>query len=118
MQNNSVSSELEFEVVEDLKMSIYDICVYPNPANDVANFIIEHDKPMAPIEVVLYIYDLSGHLIYHENKKVITDASYKIDLNWNINSSVSDGLYFMKVVLIDEKNRKTTKSTKIFVQKQ
>ena len=118
LQNNSVSSELEFEVVEDLKMSIYDICVYPNPANHIANFIIEHDKPMAPIEAVLYIYDLSGHVIYHENKKIITDSSYKINLNWNIDSSLSDGLYFMKVVLIDEKNRKTTKSTKIFVRKQ
>jgi hypothetical protein len=118
LQNNSVSAELEFEVVSDLKMSIYNMYVYPNPVENIANVVIEHDKPLAPLDVQMYVYDLSGRLIYQESNNLITDATYKINLSWNINSFVSDGLYYMKVVLTDDKKRKTTKSTKIFVQKQ
>ena len=118
LQNNSVSAELEFEVVSDLKMSIYNMYVYPNPVENIANVVIEHDKPLAPLDIQMYVYDLSGRLIYQESNNLITDATYKINLSWSINSFVSDGLYYMKVVLTDDKKRKTTKSTKIFVQKQ
>ncbi|MBR6519546.1 MAG: type IX secretion system sortase PorU [Paludibacteraceae bacterium] len=118
LQNNSVSAELEFEVVKDLKMSIHDMYVYPNPVRDIANIVIEHDKPLAPIDVYMYVYDLSGHLIHQENMNLVTDASSKINLNWSVNSFVSDGLYYVKAVLVDDKKRKTIKSTKIFVYKQ
>lgn len=92
--------------------------VYPNPVIDIANIVIEHDNPLSPVEVQLFIYDLGGHLIHQENTNLITNASDKINLNWNINSFVSDGLYFVKAVIIDDNGRKTTKSTKIFVCKQ
>ena len=118
LQNNSVSAELEFEVVKDLKMSIHDMYVYPNPVRDIANIVIEHDKPLAPIDVYMYVYDLSGHLIHQENMNLVTDASSKINLNWSVNSFVSDGLYYVKAVLVDDKKRKTIKSAKIFVYKQ
>ena len=64
--------------------------VYPNPVENIANVVIEHDKPLAPLDVQMYVYDLSGRLIYQESNNLITD----------------------------DKKRKTTKSTKIFVQKQ
>ena len=118
LQNNSVSAELEFEVVEDLKMSIHNMYIYPNPVRDIANIVIEHDKPLAPIDLYMYIYDLSGHLIHQENMSLVTDASSKINLNWSVNSFVSDGLYYVKAVVIDDKKRKTIKSAKIFVRKQ
>jgi hypothetical protein len=118
LQNNSSSAELEFEVITDFKPSIYGMYVYPNPVIDIANIVIEHDNPLSPVEVQLFIYDLGGHLIHQENTNLITNASDKINLNWNINSFVSDGLYFVKAVIIDDNGRKTTKSTKIFVCKQ
>ena len=49
---------------------------------------------------------------------LVTDASSKINLNWSVNSFVSDGLYYVKAVVIDDKKRKTIKSAKIFVRKQ
>ena len=92
--------------------------VYPNPVKDIANIVVEHDNPLVPLDVYMYIYDLSGHLIYQENISVITDATSKINLNWDVNPQVSDGLYYAKVVLIDDKKRKIIKSAKIFVQTQ
>ena len=118
LQNNSVSAELEFEVVDDFKMTINNMYVYPNPVKDIANIVVEHDNPLVPLDVYMYIYDLSGHLIYQENISVITDATSKINLNWDVNPQVSDGLYYAKVVLIDDKKRKIIKSAKIFVQTQ
>ncbi len=118
LQNNSSSVELEFEVVDNFKMSVHNMYVYPNPVQDIANIIIEHDKPLSPIDLQLYIYDLSGHLIYQKNTDLVTDASSQIKLNWDINSCVGDGLYFTKVVLVNSNGKKTTKSTKIFVRKQ
>ena len=57
-------------------------------------------------------------LIHQENMNLVTDASSKINLNWSVNSFVSDGLYYVKAVLVDDKKRKTIKSAKIFVYKQ
>lgn len=118
LQNNSVSSELEFEVVSDLKMSIYDMHVYPNPVKDIANIVIEHDKPLALLDLYLYVYDLSGHLVYQYNSSLVTDNTYKINLNFDTNCLFSDGIYYLKAILVDDDKRKTTKSTKIFVRKQ
>ena len=118
LQNNSVSTELEFEVVSDLKMTINNMYVYPNPVVDVANIVIEHNNPLAPLDVYMYVYDLSGHLIYQDNTNVVTDATSKINLTWNVNSHLSEGLYYVKVVLFDDNKRKIIKSSKIFVQTQ
>lgn len=118
LQNNSVSTELEFEVVSDLKMTINNMYVYPNPVVDVANIVIEHNNPLVPLDVYMYVYDLSGHLIYQDNTNVVTDATSKINLTWNVNSHLSEGLYYVKVVLFDDNKRKIIKSSKIFVQTQ
>ena len=118
LQNNSSSTELEFEVVKDLKPKLNDVYIYPNPVVDVANIVIEHDRPLSPFDVQLYVYDLSGRLISQEDASVVTDLSNKIIIDWSIKSSMNDGLYFVKVVFIDDNGKKSSKSTKIFVRKQ
>ncbi|MBO5086159.1 MAG: T9SS type A sorting domain-containing protein, partial [Paludibacteraceae bacterium] len=82
------------------------------------NIVIEHDRPLSPFDVQLYVYDLSGRLISQEDASVVTDLSNKIIIDWSIKSSMNDGLYFVKVVFIDDNGKKSSKSTKIFVRKQ
>ena len=118
LQNNSASAELEFEVVSDFEMTLHEMYVYPNPVDNIANIIVEHDKPLEPITIQLYIYDLYGNLIYSEKLSEVTDASSKIRLDWSVGSSVGDGLYFARVVVEDINGKKSSKSTKIFVRKQ
>ena len=118
LQNNSSSTELEFEVVKDLKPKLNDVYVYPNPVVDVANIVIEHDRPLTPFNLQLYVYNLSGLLIAQENVNVVTDASNKITVNWDVSTSISEGLYFVKVVIVDDNGKKSTKTAKIFVRKQ
>ncbi len=118
LQNNSSVAELEFEVVKNLEVMLNKTYVYPNPVTDIANIVIEHDRPLNPIDVQLYVYDLSGHLITREETSIVTDASSKILINWNVNATINDGLYFAKVVLTDVNGKKSSKTAKIFVRKQ
>ena len=64
-------------------MSIHNMYVYPNPVDDIANIVIEHDKPLALLDVYMYVYDLSGRLIYQDKKNLVTDQTYKINLNFD-----------------------------------
>lgn len=118
LQNNSTSTELEFEVVEGLDISISDVYAYPNPITDVVNIVIEHDRPLAPTDIQLFMYDLSGRLVYRDNMNMVTDSSSEINLNFNLDASVSDGLYFIRVLLNDANGKKSSKTAKIFVNKQ
>lgn len=118
LQNNSASAELEFEVVAGLDLSVNNVYVYPNPVQSVANLVIEHDRPTTPIDVQVFLYDIAGRTLYRNSMNVVADASSKINIKFDINSSISDGLYFVKVVLTDNNGKKDLKTAKIFVRKQ
>lgn len=118
LQNNSSSTELTFEVVSDLPVDLKDIYVYPNPVEHISNIVISHDRPLSPLDIQIYIYDISGRIVDFDNYNVVSDATGMININWNIKSSISNGLYYMKAIISDINNKKSSKSTKIFVRKQ
>lgn len=118
LQNNSTSAELNFEVISDLDVSVSNINVYPNPISDYANVVIEHDRPMSPIDMHLYLYDLAGRIVWQDVISIVTDASCSIHYNFKINSSISEGLYFMKAIINDGHRKNLSKTTKILVRKQ
>ena len=118
LQNNSSSAELEFEVVSEIDVELKNMYVYPNPVQNVANIVIEHDKPLNPIDVQLFIYDISGRMIWKDSYSLVTDASSSIKLNWDVNSCITDGLLFVKAIVTDLNGKKDSKTTKIFVSKQ
>ena len=118
LQNNSSSAELEFEVVAGLDVSVNKVYTYPNPVIDQLNVVVEHDRPLAPIDVQLFMYDLAGRMVYNSNSDVVADSSSKINIAFDLNPSISDGLYFIKVILTDSNGKKDSKTAKIFVHKQ
>jgi hypothetical protein len=118
LQNNSSTAELEFEVVESLPGEVNNMFVYPNPIVQHANIVVEHDRPMSPVDIHIYMYDTSGRTVYHKEMSLVTDASSKTNIELDLNTTISDGLYFIKTILFDENGKKSSKTTKIFVQKQ
>lgn len=54
----------------------------------------------------------------HKEMSLVTDASSKTNIELDLNTTISDGLYFIKTILFDENGKKSSKTTKIFVQKQ
>lgn len=118
LQNNSSSAELNFEVVSDLPVDLKDIYLYPNPVEYRSNIVISHDRPLAPLDVEIYVYDLSGRIVGHDNYNVVSNNSGMINIDWHLKPSMTDGLYYMKAIISDINGKKSSKSTKIFVHKQ
>ena len=118
LQNNSSSAELNFEVVSDLPIDLKDIYLSPNPVEYMSDIVISHDRPLAPLDVDIYIYDLSGRIIGRDNYSVVSNNSGMIKINWFLKPSMSDGLYYVKAIISDINGKKSSKSTKIFVRKQ
>lgn len=122
MQNNSSSAQLNFEVVKGLSPEVSNLFVYPNPVKEVANIVIENDRPNQPAEVYVYIYDFAGRMVWTNNGYYTTDTSNRITVQWNIGNSDSrglvDGLYLIKAIMTDTDGNKDKKSTKILLQRQ
>lgn len=119
MQNNPSSAEIHFTVDGKNKIKSYDAFAYPNPASDYVNFVISHNRPNQPIDIQLFIYDVSGLLIHGSSASVVSDNSCNITLPFSIaEAGLYDGLYIVKILLIDNNGDKTFKSLKLFVSKQ
>ena len=64
--NNSTTERLNFIVESGLDPSIYSVVTYPNPVpqSGTVNMVIEYDQPDELINTELYLYNLSGQLVY------------------------------------------------------
>lgn len=60
--------------------------IYPNPANDILNIQVQHNKPIEAIT----IYDISGKIIY--SNQSLMEQSFKVDTR-----SFKDGNYCLRV---------------------
>lgn len=121
MQNNSSSAELQFEVVKGLAPTVNNLYVIPNPVQDVADIIIENDRPNQPSEVYAYIYNIAGQLVWTNNGNFVASSDSRITMQWNVDDSsmnLTNGLYLLKVATIDTNGNKEQKSTKILLQRQ
>lgn len=120
MQNNSSTATLNFEVVKGLPVNVQNISVYPNPATDFANIVIENDRPNQPADVQIYIYDYTGKKVWQNDGYYVTDNRNRISVQWDLNDSninIVEGLYLVKAVVTDTNGEKDKKSTKILVQR-
>ncbi len=92
--NNSTTHEIEFEVVEDLKMKILSVSSYPNPVRVGQNvrIVVMHDRPDDILETTVHLFDLSGRLI---QTKVEPNAN---DIVWDLaDIQLSQGMYLYQV---------------------
>ena len=64
--NNSSTRGISFIVDEGLEPSIYSVTTYPNPvaASGIMNIVISYDQPEESAQTELYLYNLSGQLVY------------------------------------------------------
>ena len=119
MQNNPSSAEISFIVDEKNKIKSYEAFAYPNPASDVANFVISHNRPNQPVDVHVYIYNVTGEMLWSSSAEVVSDNSCNIVYHFSVNdANLYDGIYLVKILLIDSNGDKTFKSLKLFVRKQ
>ncbi len=122
LQNNATTTSLQFEVVPGLNISAVSAMVYPNPAVDEVNLVVEHDKPLQPVDIEVFIYDLSGRMVRRDSKALVADGSgyitYKCKLDGSDGGALANGLFFMRAVLTDKNGNKDNITTKIIVNRR
>ena len=112
LHNNSSTATLNFQVVKGLDPQLYNITTYPNPVTStgVLNIIIDHDRPDDIVESTIYMYDLSGQLVYAYTQKGIDD------IRWNLSEmNTPTGIYVYKVNIKTTTSNFVSKAGKIII---
>lgn len=101
--NNFNSSITEFNVRSTSDLVLDNIYNYPNPMQDLTNFVFEHNFD-EPLEADIKIYTVSGRLIKELNKTNITDKF--VSLPWDGKDSdgdvIANGTYIYKILIKTE----------------
>ncbi len=101
--NNYNSTIVEFDVRNSSSLALENVYNYPNPMQDVTNFIFEHNLD-EPLTATINIYTVSGRLIKELNKTNITDKF--VSLQWDgldsDGDAIANGTYIYKVLIKSE----------------
>ena len=112
--NNSTTQSLNFIVEAGLDPSIYSVTTYPNPVGSqgIINLIINYDQPDELLQTELYLYNLSGQMIYRH----IQDNPEAVSINLPA-LGLNAGVYVYTVKIKSTSNKYSTTSGKIIVTK-
>lgn len=110
---NSSTSTLNFNILENKEFQIYNLMNYPNPVSSRTNISFQINEPAQHLKVAINFYSLDGRLIA-QTKKDINNTSRFIDFPCDINfSRLSGGIYFYRVMIINDKGEEAMASQKI-----
>ena len=110
--NNSSTRSLNFQVVKGQDAQLCAVMTYPNPVKSSGNLniVIDYDQPDRLAETDLYVYDLTGKLIYHTSQKGAEP------MTWNLgNFAMRAGVYVYKVQIQVAGSKASSKQGKIIV---
>jgi hypothetical protein len=112
LYNNSSTAALNFQVVKGLDPQIYNIVTYPNPVSTtgVMNIKINYDQPDELIETAIYLYDISGKLVYTTSQKGAEG------IRWNMSDiNIASGIYLYQVNIKTTTSNYVSKAGKIII---
>jgi hypothetical protein len=100
---NSTEKRTEFVVVDDLKEAIKNLYNFPNPFTTQTNFSFELPQSNTNLEIIVYIYSISGRLVKTITHTGFYSGNRVTDIFWNArddyDSNIARGLYLYKVVV-------------------
>jgi hypothetical protein len=112
LYNNSSTTSLNFQVVKGLDPQLYNITIYPNPvaSTGILNIIINHDRPDDIVESIIYLYDLSGKMVYaHAQKR-------NAPILWNLSElNTPAGIYIYQVNIKTANSNYVSKAGKLII---
>ena len=102
--NNSTTTELLFEVSEDVGTGEFNVTCTQNPASTNTQFVITHDRPGSELKVTLDVFDLGGRQLWRQTDTVMA-TNDTVTIDWNLNvaggSRLHTGLYLCRLTLND-----------------
>jgi hypothetical protein len=111
--NNSSSETIEFEVVNGLQPTIFNVYNYPNPVKTGTSIIVEHDRPETVLNTLIEIFDLSGRKIWQFEQNNADNVHW--DLRGADGVAVKSGVYFYKVSISTSNSEVFSKTNKMLV---
>ena len=121
LQNNVSFKEVDFEVDPGLKPELLDLAIYPNPARDKVTFSISHNRPEASLEVGIYVYDLTGQLVWQYKEQGESGALQNYNTDWDLTTNAGhlpSGIYLVRASLNTKGSKTASKAKKMIVLTQ
>lgn len=120
--NNLSKAEIEIEVGAGLEPSIVDLSAAADPSAASVDFRITLDRPNTDINCRVGVYDLSGRMIWEDERAVVSDMECMISTRWDLCDSggrrVPRGIYIYRVTVEDKDGMFTSQSKKLAVSAQ
>jgi hypothetical protein len=99
VENNFAQGEINFEVINNRKLSIQRLFVYPNPViTDKAIFSFEQNGQDETLQATLNVYNMQGKLIKTIEQKPEARTSRNIEISWDC-SQEAQGVYLYRLML-------------------
>ena len=112
--NNSTTKSLNFIIEAGLDPSIYSVTTYPNPVRQsgIVNLTVNYDQPDELLQTELYLYNLSGQLVYSHTQ----DNPDAVAINLP-SLGLQAGVYVYTVKIKSASSRYSSTSGKIIITK-
>ncbi len=99
--NNSASTTISFQVIENKDIQIDKVLNYPNPFVDYTEFWFQHNHPFETLDVMIQVYTISGKLVWQHRQDVVSDGFLSRDITWdgrdNFGHKLAKGVYVYKL---------------------
>jgi len=99
--NNSGTTSIDFQVVENKSIKLEHVLNYPNPFVDYTEFWFNHNHPFEDLDVMVQVYTISGKLVWQHRQSVISNGFLSRDIKWdgrdNFGNKLAKGVYIYKL---------------------
>lgn len=100
---NSASRDLSFFVEPGATPTLFDVYTDANPATDMANFYLTHNRPDQDVTVTVSVYNLMGRLVWSSTATERSDMFSSAPLSWDLRDMggrrVPRGIYIYRATL-------------------
>lgn len=120
--NNSTTYTFTFEVVEGLKPNLIDLYATPNPARAQVEFSLAHDRPESNLEVTIFVYDMTGKLLWNTTKQGSSELFKAYVVTWDLCDNggrrLRPGVYLYRAAIRCNSSKEVTKANKLIILAQ
>ncbi len=100
--NNATETTIEFVVLEQPTLFIYNSIAYPNPIESETLFSFEHDRENEDLAILLLVYGSSGNVVSQIDYD-ISNSQRNIEIRWkaetNSGEILKQGIYYAKMII-------------------
>ena len=116
--NNSSTAVLNFQVLQALEPTLYEVNCTVNPATTYTTFIISHDRMGSTLDVELEVFDMSGRLLWrHTESGESAEGNYIMD--WDLTTDggqrLQTGVYLYRVLISSDGSTQASKAKKLVI---